>query len=484
MPRTRDRATRCLVAIAASALLAGASLATVAHGSGTSASAAAQRSHRVKCAAGARRSHAAGARRRHHGSCVRRRRHTAAQAGSTAPVAQTLAAPTASVLASAPGEAPAPAQSAPASAQGPASESGSSSAGTSSPPGEAPEEPASGAGSTGEGATGAEAEPALSSTTPPFRFFSDSSFWNAPLSASAPLDPNSATLVKAFDQEVAKELANSEATINTTSWSVPVYTVPSSQPNVDVLLNKGVGSSTNPLQRAWEAVPLPPGAEPAKGHDKHLVVWQPSTDKMWEFWGFEKTTSGPLAVWGGAMQEVLGNPGVYNPQAWPRLISNISAWEADIDSWGATATSLPVAGGLITLEDFERGQINHALAMAIPKARASVWTTPAQRTDGTSSEATSLPEGAHLRLDPNLQLSTLKLPHTVLMLAEAAQRYGIFVRDKSANVAFYGQDPTPTGTNPYTGPEGYFEGKCACKLLNTFPWSHLQLLKMELHSKG
>jgi hypothetical protein len=67
------------------------------------------------------------------------------------------------------------------------------------------------------------------------------------------------------------------------------------------------------------------------------------------------------------------------------------------------------------------------------------------------------------------------------MLAEAAQRYGIVVRDQAANVALYGQDPTPTGTNPYAGAGGYFEGKSPSKLLESFPWSHLQLLKMELH---
>jgi hypothetical protein len=139
--------------------------------------------------------------------------------------------------------------------------------------------------------------------------------------------------------------------------------------------------------------------------------------------------------------------------------------------------------GLITLEELEKGKIEHALAMAVPNARAKEWTLPAHRSDGSSTEPTSLPEGAHLRLDPKLNLSSLNLGHFVLMLAEAAQRYGIVVRDRSPNIVLYGQDPTPTGTNPYTAPGGYLEGKCACKLLASFPWSHLQLLKMELRTK-
>jgi hypothetical protein len=70
------------------------------------------------------------------------------------------------------------------------------------------------------------------------------------------------------------------------------------------------------------------------------------------------------------------------------------------------------------------------------------------------------------------------------MLAEAAQRYGIFVGDTSVNVAFYAQDPTPTGANRYTGTGGYFEGKTPAQLLAVFPWGRLQLLKMELHGSG
>ena len=146
----------------------------------------------------------------------------------------------------------------------------------------------------------------------------------------------------------------------------------------------------------------------------------------------------------------------------------------------SSASSLSIVGGLITLEDLERGQINHALAMAIPDPRAGVYASPAQRTDGKSTNPLSLPEGAHLRLAPS-RFAALHLPRLTLMIAEAAQRYGIFVRDRLAHVTFYGQDPPPTGTEPVRRPHGYFEGKSSNQLLASFPWSHLQLLKMELH---
>jgi hypothetical protein len=306
----------------------------------------------------------------------------------------------------------------------------------------------------------------------PFRFFSPTSFWNESVASGAPVDPNSAALVSAFDGAItaADHAKEGLPTINTTAWSVPLYTVPSTQATVKVTQAYG-GLESAALQSAWDAVPLPAEAKPAVGTDKDLVVWQPSTNKLWEFWGLEKTAEGWQAKWGGAMNSASSDPGVYGPEAWPGA-------QAD---WGVSATSLSVAGGLITLEDLELGQINHALAIAIPNTRYGEYTAPARRTDGYSTAPLSLPEGAHLRLDPNLNLASLHLPRLTLMLAEAAQRYGIFVRDSGANVAFVAQDPTPTGSNPYTGAHGYFEGKSPQTLLESFPWSYLEVLKMELH---
>jgi hypothetical protein len=273
--------------------------------------------------------------------------------------------------------------------------------------------------------------------------------------------------MQAFDTEVADKLRTGKGlTINTDSYSVPIYTVPSNQPTVRVALRSG--SSASALQSAWSAVPLPSNAQPAAGTDGHLVVWQPSTDKLWEFWRLTGGAEGWQAAWGGAMDDVSSNSGIYGPDAWP----GATRW------WGASASSLSIAGGLITLEDLERGQINHALAIAIPNVRADVYAAPAQRTDGRSVNPLSLPEGAHLRLNPNLDLAALHLPHLTLMIAEAAQRYGLIVRDGSHTTCFFAQDPTPTGANPYAGPSGFLEG--SSQPLAAFPWQHLQLLDMTL----
>ena len=72
----------------------------------------------------------------------------------------------------------------------------------------------------------------------PFRFFSTSSFWNEEAPANAALDPNSSSIVKAFNEQVSSEQATEGGpSIATTDYSVPLYTVPAGQPTVTVKLN-------------------------------------------------------------------------------------------------------------------------------------------------------------------------------------------------------------------------------------------------------
>jgi hypothetical protein len=480
--RTRTRLLAVGLALATFLLCGGpdtvsAQAANRAHRHTTAATAKAKRSQRKRCHGG--RGH------RSKRACAKSKRaggaHTPSGSGSVVAKPRSTegaslsiqSAPPSSVLTSQGSSGLAGGSGSPEGAPGPASGS------------EGDSNPASGteggSGTTGGGAgsSGGSSPPEPPSPEPsppeppaPFRFFASTSFWNEPVPAAAPLDPDSAPLVGELDTAIAaEEQAGDGPWINTTSYSYPIYTVPANQPTVRVQLTENTTNAA--LSSAWSAVPLPPNAKPAVGTDGDLVVWQPSTDRLWEFWRLTHEAEGWRARWGGAIQHVSSNPGVYGPEAWP----GAQTW------WGTSASSMSAVGGLITLEDLKRGEINHALAIALPERRAGVYASPAKRSDGKSTNPLSLPEGAHLRLNPSLNLTALHLPRLTLMLAQAAQRYGIVVTDGSGVAAgFYAQDPTPTGTNPYTGPGGYFEGTYPSTLLASFPWSQLELLQMELHS--
>ena len=287
--------------------------------------------------------------------------------------------------------------------------------------------------------------------------FAPTSFWNTPLSSTAAVDPSSSTLVSTLVGQVSSY----KAWINTYKSSSPVYVVPSSQPLTRVILD---GKSSSTLSAAFNSVPLPSNPKPAAGTDAQLTVWQPSTNSMWEFWMMYSKAGKWHARWGGKMTGVSSNPGYFSPA-----------------SWGATATGLPLLGGLITLHDLNKGSIDHALAFDITDARKSWWSWPAQRSDGSLDSLTSIPEGTRFRLDPNLDLSTLVMPRATRMIAQAAQRYGMVVRDRTlSSPAFEAEDATRFGVDPYYGSTGWFEGKSPSQLLAYFPWSRLQALRLDL----
>jgi hypothetical protein len=91
---------------------------------------------------------------------------------------------------------------------------------------------------------------ALAPSTASAAVFARGSVWNAPLSASAPLDRDSAALVAGLDRQVAAY----KPWINTDRFSTPVYTVPASQRRVKVVRRDGDRAAAarriDPPQRA------------------------------------------------------------------------------------------------------------------------------------------------------------------------------------------------------------------------------------------
>jgi hypothetical protein len=184
------------------------------------------------------------------------------------------------------------------------------------------------------------------------------------------------------------------------------------------------------------------------------------------------------ASWGGRMTHVSQDPGYY------RNIANPLGGWTEQSSWGVTASGLPVAGGLITLADLASGQINHAIAIMVPQAAQGIFSFPAQRTDGVSTTANAIPEGARFRLPASLNLAAITMPPVTREIAQAAQTYGLIVNDQTgATVGFRAEDPMPLirqgQTNPYLK---YFSNSSTGAyvapkdLLASFPWKYLELV--------
>ncbi len=322
-----------------------------------------------------------------------------------------------------------------------------------------PSTPAASSGS-GSGAGGRSGPPPFVDQSAPWpgNPFSPTSFWNAPLAANAPLDSSS----QAYVTEINRQVKAYHPWMETTSYSVPVYVVGHRQSTQHVTLDTWGPD----LQAAFDAVPIPSTAQAAAGTDENMTVWQPSTDRMWDFWLMHKEPDGWHARWGGEMDNVSGDPGYFTHSG-------------QTANWGATATGLPLLGGLVTAADLKRGYINHALAIDLVETDKAYWSWPAQRTDGDywTAGITPIPEGTRFRLPPTLNIAGLNLPPIDRMLAQAAQTYGIVVADKGPNVAFFGEDPKTIGSNPWPAE---FQNQYPNVVLDKFPWNDLEALKTQL----
>jgi hypothetical protein len=424
-------------------------------------------------------------------------------------------------------------------------------------------------------------------------FSAPGSIWNAPQLTNGEVDQSSASLVETVSFWGSHNMNG----VNTTASSAPVYTVPAGQPTVKVVLDW----NRPPLNTALQAVPLPATATPAAASDEQMVVDQPSSDQLWEFWHMregllpptaasltatisvgghlatgtyyyrvtalsaagETTPSealrvvvsqpnsvvtlsfkgviygqsyktyrglGPATVgylgtlhqstnvygatvtyadsgsvtptdapptvntaatpgqwhagWAGHIPYVSADKGYY------RLLRSGSGTVIDEPDWGATASSLPIADGVVTIGDLEQGHIDHALQLLVPTARAGVHSYPAQRTDGGEQSPSSIPEGAHFLLGKSVECARQATPF-MRMVCLAAQRYGFIVSDQTGGgLALRAEDPTPLmqagGVNPYPR---YFtdaggEAWRPYQMMAGFPWASLHLLPMRLEAQN
>jgi hypothetical protein len=349
--------------------------------------------------------------------------------------------------------------------------------------------------------------------------FAASSFRNQQLSPTAPLDANSADLVA--------KLVQIEQTygewVNTRVWTTPVYTVAAGFPTTLVSLDAchmlDASNCDLALQSRLEAVPLPSWTQLSTDPDSEVVVYQPSTDRLWEFLGLRKDLLGNwTAIHAGYTGEVSRSSA-----RWP------SQW------WGASGSKIPMLMGLQRIAETQAavrgtGSIDHPLMVALPAVRDkfasaagapcpypavppggnSNYPWPAQNSDGSAlgpnnrgqsttwmTDCTGIPEGTRFRFPTSLNIDTLSPPLSpyAKAVAKAIQRYGLIVTDRSTpdlpngSIGFYGERPQDLARGAYDpwsdGATGIFGGalpdgvNCASAkpgAFCNFPWSKLQVV--------
>lgn len=299
------------------------------------------------------------------------------------------------------------------------------------------------AGLRGDREAGAAPAPRLGGTSGDL--YPPDSPWNTPVPTDAEIDPRSGelvgSLVEAGDDR-GFVLALRE-------WTVPVYFADRQTPRRDVSLTAPWAPYS-----ALTDVPIPDGARPDPQDDAHLTVIDRSSGCEFDLWQASRDAAGRWsASWGNAVR--LRERGVYP------------------DGLSARGSGFASAAGLLWPEEIESGRIDHALVFSYPTVKGGGPVAPATSSDGESGRDDALPEGARVRLDPDLDVSTLELGPEEEVIARALQEYGMFLGDRGGAMAIYAAHPYGFEDDPWTSAsDGAFME------LSGIPLDRLQVLKL------
>lgn len=273
------------------------------------------------------------------------------------------------------------------------------------------------------------------------RLFSAGSAWNSVANGTA--DPNSdaytsngssvGSLQYAFTAN-GKNL-DIAGTDDYPDYGIPFYMVDASTPKVQVKDSTGWWGGMQ--------APIPSGAQPAIGTDHHLSVLDGASRTLYEFWDMHNNGDGTWSAGMGSASDANG-----------------LGYQTANYANGARAYGGSLIAGAIMYDEMKAGAINHALGMAYnftggagyahglgkDGVNMNIASHSDAHTDGSGDKPGSIPEGAHLRLKPSVDVSArCGSNNACKVIGAALQRYGAFMVDYAGVPTLYSQTLTGTG---------------------------------------
>jgi hypothetical protein len=225
--------------------------------------------------------------------------------------------------------------------------------------------------------------------------FPRSNAWNRNI-ARAPVDPNSDRYVAALPGNLHPDFGSGRYG----DYGIPFTVVPRSQKRVPIhFTDYGDESDPGPY-------PVPLGARVEGGGDRHVLVLQKGSCKLYELFGAERNGSGWDAA-SGAVFNLRSNR--VRPAGWT----------------SADAAGLPIFPGLA-----RPGPIHHALRFTVRRTqRAYVY--PARHFASSDTSPELPPMGLRFRLKASFSL--VGFHGQALTILRALRTYGMIVADNGSN---------------------------------------------------
>ncbi len=276
-----------------------------------------------------------------------------------------------------------------------------------------------------------------------FDAFPESSFTSR-LPADIAVSPGS----DAYSALLRKVISEDGSALSLRTFTVPIYLVDESTPLHDVSLT----AEWSPASVIYD-VPIPDGALADPEDDGNIAIIDRTRRCEWDIWQAKSSDTGWRASWANAIS--LDGNGVF-----PHGMSS-------------RGSGFALTQGLIWPEEIQRGRIDHALIFSYPFTSSAGSVGEASETDGWSDRPDALPEGARLRLDPSLDVTSLGLPDWLATIAVAMQEYGLVLVDDGGGVQLYGVHSWSSVEDPWSE---VLETGAEYVLLDDLPWDRVEVL--------
>ncbi|MCZ4495369.1 MAG: hypothetical protein JWP53_4300 [Conexibacter sp.] len=219
--------------------------------------------------------------------------------------------------------------------------------------------------------------------------------------SQAPVDPRSDAYVRSIG--LAGRLHPDFAS---KTYGIPFRTVPATQRRVPIhFTDYGAESDRGPY-------PIPAGTRVEGGSDRHVIVLQRGTCKLYELFGARRVAAGWSAASGARFDLRSGAP---RPKGWT----------------SADAAGLPILPGLARAgEVVGAGRITHALRMTVRRTQKA-YVSPARHFASGDPDPALPPMGLRLRLKASFD--TRPFHGQALVILQALKRYGVIVADNGSD---------------------------------------------------
>ena len=167
------------------------------------------------------------------------------------------------------------------------------------------------------------------------------------------------------------------------------------------------------------------------------------------------------------------------PSGWTAACGSDYQLTVTSGGWACSGAGASRLGGVVRVSEIQAGVIEHALVVQSDNVCAGVFRAPALKTDGDSTRADCIPEGARLQLDPSIDVSRIAgITPAERTVARALQRYGAYVIDRGGAPLSLSFERAPDAT---AGSPGAVYTRAGLSWdyhgMPKVPWKRLRVLK-------